>query len=44
MEAADLIEQDERNFLILGLEGEWIFNNFEFLLGIHHTKGIQCCP
>jgi len=28
--AADLIEQDERDVLILGLEGERIVNNFEF--------------
>jgi len=30
MGAADLIEQDERGVLILGLEGERIVNNFEF--------------
>jgi ATP-dependent Lhr-like helicase len=30
MGAADLIEQDERDVLILGLEGERIVNNFEF--------------
>ena len=30
MGAADLIEQDERDVLILGLEGEKIVNNFEF--------------
>ncbi|MDP2797130.1 MAG: DEAD/DEAH box helicase [Methanoregula sp.] len=30
MGAADLIEQDEREVLILGLEGEKIVNNFEF--------------
>jgi ATP-dependent Lhr-like helicase len=30
MGTADLIEQDERDVLILGLEGERIVNNFEF--------------
>jgi ATP-dependent Lhr-like helicase len=30
MGSADLIEQDERGVLILGLEGERIVNNFEF--------------
>jgi len=30
MGAVDLIEQDERDVLILGLEGEKIVNNFEF--------------
>jgi ATP-dependent helicase Lhr and Lhr-like helicase len=30
MGAADLIEQDEKDVLILGLEGERIVNNFEF--------------
>lgn len=30
MGSADLIEQDDRGILILGLEGEWIVNNFEF--------------
>lgn len=30
MGSADLIEQDERDVLILGLEGERIVNNFEF--------------
>ena len=30
MGVADLIEQDERDVLILGLEGERIVNNFEF--------------
>jgi len=30
MRAADLIEQDERGVIILGLEGERIVNNFEF--------------
>jgi len=30
MGAADLIEQDDRDVLILGLEGERIVNNFEF--------------
>jgi ATP-dependent Lhr-like helicase len=38
MGAADLIEQDERDVLILGLEGERIVNNFEFYSAFTSSK------